>query len=146
MTWWPCRLVFIPGRRRPTTDQLTVLALGALATLAPFFLRPEPALVGTHTQLLLPPCLLYTLTSVPCPTCGMTTSFSLMAHGRLLPALLAHPLGAPFYLYLAGLTLVMLGATLAGRAVAVRVQANLPQMAAASALCWLAKLVVWYLV
>src|SRR3954469_25060403 len=33
--------------------------------------------MGTHTQLCLPECNFYRLTGVPCPACGMTTSFAL---------------------------------------------------------------------
>ena len=38
----------------------------------------EPAQLGTHQQLGLPECNFKALTSVPCPSCGMTTSFTLL--------------------------------------------------------------------
>jgi hypothetical protein len=41
------------------------------------------------------PCPLRTLTGVPCPLCGMTTSVEATAHGHLLAALRANPAG-PF--------------------------------------------------
>lgn len=40
-----------------------------------------------------PPCPLRTLTGVPCPLCGMTTSVEATVHGRLGAALLANPAG-----------------------------------------------------
>lgn len=38
----------------------------------------EAARAGTHQQLGLPECNFKTITSVPCPSCGMTTSFTLL--------------------------------------------------------------------
>jgi hypothetical protein len=35
----------------------------------------------THRQLGLPACTFYEITGLPCPSCGMTTSFSLLIHG-----------------------------------------------------------------
>lgn len=55
--------------------------LGAGATL--------PLLPG-HAGL---PCPLRTLTGVPCPICGMTTSVEATVHGHLLSALQANPAG-----------------------------------------------------
>src|SRR3954467_1954768 len=39
------------------------------------------------------PCPLRTLTGVPCPLCGMTTSVEHMVHGHPLAALAANPAG-----------------------------------------------------
>lgn len=50
--------------------------------------------VGTHKALGLPPCGLYETTGIPCATCGMTTSFSLAAHGHLFDAFINQPAGA----------------------------------------------------
>lgn len=50
--------------------------------------------VGTHKAMGLPPCGLYETTGIPCMTCGMTTSFSLAAHGRLEAAFSNQPAGA----------------------------------------------------
>jgi hypothetical protein len=40
----------------------------------------EPRRMGTHMQLGLPDCNFKVLTGVPCPSCGMTTSFSYVMH------------------------------------------------------------------
>jgi hypothetical protein len=47
----------------------------------------------THRQLGLPPCSFYSATGLPCPSCGMTTSFSLLMHGDVLNSLRANAVG-----------------------------------------------------
>jgi hypothetical protein len=47
----------------------------------------------THTELGLPPCTFYKLTGLPCPSCGMTTSFSLLVRGDLVNSLQANWVG-----------------------------------------------------
>lgn len=51
------------------------------------------------------PCPLRTLTGVPCPICGMTTSVEAVVHGHPLAALQANPAG-PLAVLLAVLLLV----------------------------------------
>ena len=53
-------------------------------------LEPDPKGFGTHERLGLPPCTFRALFSIPCPSCGMTTSFSNLMHGNLLQALRAN--------------------------------------------------------
>lgn len=55
-----------------------------------FALEPDPRGFGTHQRLGLPPCTFRTLFDIPCPSCGMTTSFSHFTHGNILPALRAN--------------------------------------------------------
>ena len=45
-------------------------------------LTPSPAGLGTHQQLGLPQCTVRTLFGVPCPSCGMTTSFAHFTRGQ----------------------------------------------------------------
>jgi len=88
---------------------IAVTCLGASVGILglALWLTPDPAGMGTHEQLGLPPCSLVVMTGYPCPTCGMTTSFSNAVRGQLLAAFHAQPAG----LVLAGLVfLVMLGA------------------------------------
>jgi hypothetical protein len=48
---------------------------------------------ATHTQLGLPPCQFLMLTGLPCPSCGMTTSFALLVRGDAVSALRANSVG-----------------------------------------------------
>ncbi|MGL4421847.1 MAG: DUF2752 domain-containing protein [Gemmataceae bacterium] len=65
---------------------LVLMALGFVAVfitaawLSPYTEDGEPRRMATHRQLGLPECSMITLTGKPCPSCGMTTSFSLLVH------------------------------------------------------------------
>jgi Protein of unknown function (DUF2752) len=57
----------------------------------------------THRQLGLPPCTFYEKTGMPCPSCGMTSSFALFIRGDLLDSVKANCVGtilASFCLFL----------------------------------------------
>ena len=57
-------------------------------------LQPSAEGVGTHLQIWgMSGCTMLQLTGWPCPMCGMTTTFALAAHGRLVDALLCQPFG-----------------------------------------------------
>lgn len=60
--------------------------------------NPDPSGLGTHKGLGLPPCGFYTMFHKPCPSCGMTTSFALMMHGKFLDAIKAQPAGVFLFL------------------------------------------------
>ena len=49
--------------------------------------------MATHTQLGLPPCTMVQVFGKPCPSCGMTTSFALLAHGDVAGSLKANWVG-----------------------------------------------------
>lgn len=68
-----------------------VPSLAVLLTAAN--LRADPRGIGTHTQLGLAPCGFEAATGLPCATCGMTTSFTLAADGRLGSAFVVQPAG-----------------------------------------------------
>lgn len=76
-----------------------VLILAAL-------LQPSPTGLGTHQQLGLPPCGFQWLTELPCPSCGLTTSFSYFVRGNWLRCIAANPLGLPLALVTMLLTAV----------------------------------------
>lgn len=57
---------------------------------------------GTHLQLGLGSCTFLTITGFPCPMCGATTSFALMAHLRVVEAFLNQPFAAGLFLLSAG--------------------------------------------
>ncbi len=70
------------------------IALPCWAVLAvAAWLSPSDTGTGTHRKLGLPPCNFLATTGYPCPTCGMTTSMSAMAHGQFALAWLAQPFG-----------------------------------------------------
>ncbi len=72
-----------------------VVCLACFALLAfAGSLTPSTDGHGTHTQVGLPQCSLMAFSDVPCPGCGMTTSFAHAADGRLDLALVAQPAGA----------------------------------------------------
>ncbi|MGE5612468.1 MAG: DUF2752 domain-containing protein [Bacillota bacterium] len=80
------------------------VALGCLAVLATaLILPPSPGGVGTHRGLGLDACSLLVRTGVPCPTCGMTTSFSYFVRGQVLASLYVQPM-ATVLAFLAALT------------------------------------------
>jgi hypothetical protein len=57
----------------------TIFAIGVY--LNPYQADGTPKTMGTHQGLGLPPCNMVQLIGKPCPSCGMTTSFSLLMHG-----------------------------------------------------------------
>ena len=74
---------------------LVALAVGLAALMvAAAVLTPDPSGMGTHQQFGLPPCTFKLLAGVPCPSCGMTTSWSFLVRGRLFDAFLANAGGA----------------------------------------------------
>lgn len=57
------------------------------------WLTPAEGGHGTHEQLGVPPCSFLSRTGWPCPSCGLTTSLSAMAHGRVGLGWRAQPFG-----------------------------------------------------
>lgn len=53
----------------------------------------------THRQLGLPPCNMVVLTGKPCPSCGMTTSFTMLMHGDIVGSMQANWVGTLLALY-----------------------------------------------
>lgn len=86
-----------PFRKRDLTLYALCWGVGALVFALSFWLAPDPAGVGTHTQLGLPTCGVYELFHKPCPSCGMTTAFALAARGRLGEALRVQPAGTAVF-------------------------------------------------
>jgi hypothetical protein len=65
---------------------LGFLVFGIAAVLDPYDAAGIPLSHGTHQQLGLPPCAFKALTGTGCPSCGMTTSVSLLMHADLVAA------------------------------------------------------------
>lgn len=98
------------SEHRPQPDELLPLSIwvrglllllaGGLATvfgiavwLNPYDDEGEPMRMATHRKLGLPPCTFNDVTGMPCPSCGMTTSFSLLMHGDIVNSLRANWVG-----------------------------------------------------
>ncbi len=56
-------------------------------------LRPSASGVETHKQMGFQRCEFLARTGLPCPTCGMTTSFSHFAHGNAIASFFVQPMG-----------------------------------------------------
>src|SRR5262245_30516557 len=72
---------------------LAVVFFSLLALAIARHLHPSPRGLGTHEQLGLPPCPFLLLTGIPCPSCGLTTSFALAARLDFLSSLTVQPFG-----------------------------------------------------
>lgn len=77
---------------------LFLLVSGGAVLAAAVWLTPDPAGHGTHTQLGLPPCGFLVASGLPCPGCGLTTSFSHMARLQVAGAFAANPFGVLLFL------------------------------------------------
>jgi hypothetical protein len=56
-------------------------------------LEPDSRGYGTHQRLGLPPCTFQSMFNLPCPSCGMTTSFANFVRGRFRQAADANSAG-----------------------------------------------------
>ena len=73
---------------------------GLIALLATArWLTPDARGLGTHEQLGLPPCGFYLWYGLPCPSCGMTTSWAWLARGEIFQAVRQHFGGALLGVY-----------------------------------------------
>jgi len=71
---------------------------GLARWINPYEADGTPRLRSNHEQLGLPPCQFLQSTGFPCPSCGLTSSFALLAHGDPVPAFLANPAGPLIFL------------------------------------------------
>lgn len=92
-------MLYRATRRVPFAPPLTRLialavAVGCLAVLIMAAgLTPSPSGVASHKGLGLQSCALLERTSVPCPSCGMTTSFTWFVRGNLPASMYVQPMG-----------------------------------------------------
>jgi hypothetical protein len=61
--------------------------------LNPYHPDGRPRRMETHRGLGLPPCNFKVTTGLPCPACGMTTSFALLVRGDVINSLRANAVG-----------------------------------------------------
>jgi Protein of unknown function (DUF2752) len=97
-----------------------IVVFGLAAWLRPYTDDGQPRSMATHTQLGMPPCTMVVLTGKPCPSCGMTTSFSLLMHGDVLNSLRANWVGTLLAIFWLGLIPWGLYGTIRGRLLWVR--------------------------
>ncbi len=83
-----------PGER--LASALVALGTASLLGVARW-LDPNPAGHSTHRQLGLPPCTFFDLTGIPCPMCGGTTTFALIADGRFVEGFWTQPFAATLF-------------------------------------------------
>jgi hypothetical protein len=70
------------------------MGAGCLAVLVvAAMLRPSHSGVGTHEALGLAQCQFLHVTGLPCPSCGMTTSFAWFARGNIIASIYVQPMG-----------------------------------------------------
>jgi len=92
-------IIFSPSREpnvllRTARAGAFMISMAALAVLVvAVALPPSAAGVGTHRQMGFPPCAFMMATGLPCPTCGMTTSFSHFVRGNWLASFYVQPMG-----------------------------------------------------
>lgn len=103
------------NRRVRRLQALQVFIVAAAVIVLAFVLRPDPRGFGTHQQLLLPPCLFQTFTHLPCPFCGMTTGFALMARGHFGAAASSNLMAPPGFIATLLVALLALWGLLTGR-------------------------------
>jgi hypothetical protein len=81
--------------RLPARLLAFVVALACLSVLTVASrLPPNRDGVGSHRALGLKGCQFLDSTGLPCPSCGMTTSFAWFAHGNLVASVYVQPMGA----------------------------------------------------
>lgn len=82
---------------------LTIAAVSLLILTTARLLTPSPTGLGTHIALGLPPCGFLEWSGLPCPACGLTTSFAHLARAHIPQALAANPMGLPLFALTAAL-------------------------------------------
>jgi hypothetical protein len=104
---------------------LVLIALGLVAVFAvarwidPYDRAGRAATMSTHRQLGLPPCNFADTLRLPCPACGLTTSFALSARADLGNAARANWVGVLLAVFCAGLVPWAIASVIAGRALFV---------------------------
>jgi hypothetical protein len=99
MTETSVPIIFTPPVQRQTVGPggrllALLVALAVLAVLVTaLLLEPSRNGMGTHRQMGFQSCQFLRTTNLPCPSCGMTTSFSWFAHGNWLASLYTQPGG-----------------------------------------------------
>jgi hypothetical protein len=86
LSWWARGTLFAMAAAAAVVFAIAV-------RLDPYDADGRPLQMETHRQLGLPRCTFYDMTGLPCPSCGMTTSFALLMHGDVWNSLRANAVG-----------------------------------------------------
>ena len=89
-----------------------IVAIVAVAA----WLQPDERGMRTHEQLHMRACNYVSTTGWPCPTCGLTTSFSALAHGQVGLAFQAHAFGPVLAAAMVAILALAMAELLTGRA------------------------------
>ena len=89
-----------------------LLGFGLLVAM---WLQPDGRGSGTHQQLGLPPCTFKFLLNIPCPSCGMTTSWALAVRGDWQSSIQANSGGFVLFLITAVSVPLLLATSIRGR-------------------------------
>ena len=109
--------VRVEGVGRWTWLLVSGLCLGAIVLA--IVLSPDPRGHGTHEQLGLPPCSFMLTSGLPCPTCGMTSAFTLVVRGKVIEGFVAQPAGAALCLLAIIMLPISLWTVATGRSIGV---------------------------
>ncbi len=105
-----------PDSSHRTRLNAVLVLVGVIAIVGvSFYVEPDPARTNAKRRLPLRPCGFLMTTGLPCPTCGMTTSFAFMARGHAVAAFEQQPAGALLALLTAGLGVLALVVLVTGR-------------------------------
>ena len=103
-----------------------LLSLSVLITAAK--LQPAKEGTGTHTEMGMAQCQWMARTGIPCPSCGMTTSFSWFVRGNIVASFYVQPMGMLLALATAMTVWVGLYIGITGRAVHRALRGHAPGM------------------
>ncbi len=86
---------FAPRPATKTERLLAMLFTSIALTVSVIAMRlsPSPTGTATHTQLGLSSCAFLDTYGLPCPGCGMTTSFAWFVRGNIVASLYVQPMG-----------------------------------------------------
>lgn len=87
----PTKPIRLTWRGRVLASLTAVAAAGIILTA--MRLSPSASGMGTHQAMGLMPCNMLVTLGIPCPSCGMTTSFAWFYRGNFLASLYVQPAG-----------------------------------------------------
>ncbi len=101
-----------------TIGLITIFTLAVV--IHPYDAEGKPLTMESHRQLGLGKCEFVVLFNKPCPSCGLTTSFSLLMHGSIMASLRANWVGTFMAISLFGAILWCMATLVRGRYLWIR--------------------------